>query len=562
MVELLIFLLVIYLLYKVLTSAYFWLGLTILLVIVYLYKRAKKKKANNNQTSVINDNNYQKINKSYDGTNHYFDNYFSNTVSNNNDYENKVKVQTLSKPAPTRQQNDGVGPLYVSNDYNVTLPSAEILEKSSHPTREQISNVKKQGEFLADFFNKNDIICDFSGGSISESFVSIKLLLKKKKDLNSYFDVLNKLKQVEGYENIFANALNEADDNTLYLLIGKRSDLKLGTLVEKDTNDNALSYPVGEDFEGNAIFGNLKANGNLLISGRKLIGKSSLAQSILVSLLMKNSPNELKLVIADSGKLNYMYFRGIKHLLYPVLNIDSDNMLIYLRKLIVIGNERIRILNNTGFKSIEDYNKNTDKKVCSIILLIDEIDDYKLKYKKDFEDYLSKLISIGPRLGIYCIGLTDDVNKSVLSDNLRASFSGRISFEMNNTSQLRIAMNVEKVENQIEEDEILYKENIYADCKKLIPPYISDLDMKNVCEHYKDNVEIKTVKNLEQSSNKDELYDEAVEYVKEMQRASTSLLQRKFNIGYNRAERLIGELEKNGIVSPGDDASPRKVLIK
>ena len=496
------------------------------------------------------------------------------------------EIKTETKEEPVKEIIEEPRREYV-------LPDVDLLDKAERPSREQIADVRNKGEFISNIFNSNGITCDFIEGSINESLTTIKLNLKRKGDLQRYLDAVDVLMQYPGYQNVFCYPMGN-EDNTVIILLPDENGLKLSTVLEKDHTRNKMAYALGEDFHGNPVFGDLTKNRNLLITGRGMCGKTTLIQSLMISLLMKNKPEELKFVIADSSVLNYVYFKEIPHLLWPIINTDNDETFInLLKKLIVICEERRSAFASTGVKTIEAFNDYIEesnnsiedenrkmRKMSYVVVVVDEIDSLLAgSNKKEFAQSFIQLANICSTVGVYLVMATKNFDRGTYYDDIRRLFNGRISYAASTTGQSRIALETEGAETLNSNGEILYRETGFGSPKPVITPLISDDEIQKVCKFIKNQAKpdyddayfefltnsfgSNAVSNSDSYKGADDsIYNDVVEFVRVQQKASTSLLQRRFGIGYNRAARLIDALEDRGVIGPANGDKPREVYLK
>lgn len=472
------------------------------------------------------------------------------------------------------------------------LPGLDLLSQAERPTREQVAAVREKGEFIAGVFNDTGVTCDFIEGSIDESLTTIKLNLKRKGDLQRYLDAVDNLKRYDGYQRVFAYSYgNEA--NTIILMIPSEEGIKLGTILSGSDPNNKTQYALGEDFYGNKAFGDLSKNKNLLITGRGMCGKTTLIQTIITSLIMKNDPDELKLILADSTILNYVTFKDEPHLMWPLIDSNiGENFADLIKKISVICDDRRSAFAAAGCKNIESFNdfvkqhnselKEGERplyKLPRIVIVIDEIDSFLMENKKEFLNNFVQAATICTNVGVHFIVGTRNFDRSVAYDNIRRLFNGRISYAAASSTQSRVALETDGAETLNLNGEIYYRETMFDPARRIITPILEDSEVRKVCTFNKnqakpeyDDSYFEFLTNMTGSTimpngildvdAEDSLYDEVVEFVKAQQKASTSLLQRRFGIGYNRAARLIDTLEDRGVIGPANGIVPREVYLK
>ena len=454
-------------------------------------------------------------------------------------------------------------PINSIKDYKI--PDLSLLKISERPSRELYKSAREKGEKLANELCSTGIDCVFNEASVSSTFTSIKVSLKRKGDLNRFLDVADITKKLFGIKNAYVLPYCEEENNIYVLIPNSNNYLNLESVLSRKTEDvGPLSFAIGEDFFGEAHFGDLTMTNNYLIVGNLHTGKTNLMYSIIISLLMQNSPDDLSLAIIDSEIANYATFKDTPHLIFPIVPMNNADRII--KKLYKIKEDRVRNLSDNGIRNIESYNqKFPNQKMKHIVLFIDGI-DVLVANNKALSEYLYSICSTARISGIHVIATCLSADKSRLSDMLKNEFDGRIAFKLPNSQQSRLTIGTSGAESLSNCGEVLYKAQINDFLKRVITPCIDDDEIMNVCRFIKSQTydELINVQNNDDNlsfDKNDPLYNEAKEYVISIQKASTSILQRKFGIGYNRSARIIDELEKNGVIGPSNGSNSRDVYF-
>ena len=243
-----------------------------------------------------------------------------------------------------------------------------------------------------------------------------------------------------------------------------------------------------------------------------------------------------------------------------------DNADKIIKKLYRIKEDRVRKLSDNGIRNIESYNqKFPNQKMKQMVLFIDGIDEL-VASNKMLSEYLYSICSTTRTTGIHVIATCLSADKSRLSDTLKNEFDGRIAFKLPNSQQSRLTIGTSGAESLSSCGEVLYKTQINDFSKRVITPCVDDDEVMNVCRFIKSQTydELKNVQDNDDDlsfGKNDPLYNEAKEYVIAIQKASTSILQRRFGIGYSRSARIIDELEKNGVIGPSNGSNSRDVYF-
>ncbi len=347
----------------------------------------------------------------------------------------------------------------------------------------------------------------------------------------------------------------------------------------KDRSTN-LSLALGEDVSGNAMVADLTKLPHLLVAGQTGSGKTVCLNSLIISLLYQNQPDELKLILVDPKQVDMPAYNDIPHLLTPVIT-EPKKVLSALRWSINEMNRRLKILNMSAKKNIKSYNASHPKsKLPYIIFIIDELAALMGIIGRDLEIEIAKITSLGRAAGLHIILATQRPDVKVITGTIKANIPGRISFSVYSAMDSRTILDVSGGEKLIGNGDMLFKSDQVPNPKRLQGAFCQDEEIVKIVEYLKskavpdyDETVIENSNSLGLggivnggSINVDEEYDEkleeAREAVVEVGKASASYLQRKLKIGYSRAARILDQLEEKGIIGPADGSKPREVLIK
>jgi len=381
-------------------------------------------------------------------------------------------------------------------------------------------------------------------------------------------------------------------------------------LENKEFKSNAvpLNLALGKDVEGNFVSADLGKMPHLLIAGATGTGKSVCINSIILSLLFKNSPEDLKMILVDPKRVELSLYNKIPHLLSDVIT-DNKKVVNALRWAVREMENRYKILESVGSRDLESYNEKLKeggvrefidpetgelveeemKKLPFIVIIIDELADLMLSHGKDVEGAIMRLAQMARAVGIHLIISTQRPSVEIITGIIKANISNRIALQVNSQVDSRTILDMRGAENLLGKGDLLFISAQSPRPKRLQNPFVSESEVKRVVEFIRNQEKERGGDELENEfeelepgensqpqnsfanssqmdfsaseEDKDTLYEEAKEFVITAKRASASLLQRKFRIGYNRAARLIECLEEDGIVGPPDGAKPREVLV-
>ena len=345
-----------------------------------------------------------------------------------------------------------------------------------------------------------------------------------------------------------------------------------------------LAVGLGKDIMGKSVYAELNKMPHLLVSGATGSGKSVCINTILISILMRAKPDEVKLVLIDPKKVELSVYNGTPHLLSPVVT-DPKKASIALIKMVSEMDSRYALFDETGNKNIASYNmyieeKNKNlseehklKKLPYIVVIIDELADLMLVAAKEVEDSIMRITQMARAAGIHLIVATQRPSTEVVTGIIKANIPSRIAFAVSSNVDSRTILDQSGAEKLLGKGDMLFLpmgENVPL---RLQGCYISDDEIKRVIDYtvkqqkaqYDDKLMITeevSNKNEYDTSEDDPLYREIVEFAVKTGKISASLIQRKYRFGYNRAARIIDLLENRGIIGPSNGSKPREVLVK
>lgn len=342
-----------------------------------------------------------------------------------------------------------------------------------------------------------------------------------------------------------------------------------------------ISFALGKDITGACIVGDLSEMPHMLIAGATGSGKSVCINSLIVSLLYKYSPDEIKLLMIDPKVVELSIYNGIPHLLIPVVT-EPKKAAGALNWAVNEMDKRYELFTKYKVKNIKSYNQQVDKgfiseKLPYIVLIVDELADLMMTCPNDVEDYICRLAQKARAAGIHLIIATQRPSVDVITGVIKANIPSRISFAVSSGVDSRTILDQTGAEKLLGRGDMLYSPMGANKPLRIQGAFISEEEVENVVDFIKSSeeevnyreeiIEHINNENLSSSSHSgdseenDELLDEAIKLVVEYQQASTSFIQRKLRIGFNRASRIMEELEAQGIISERDGSKPRKVLI-
>lgn len=336
-----------------------------------------------------------------------------------------------------------------------------------------------------------------------------------------------------------------------------------------------LTFALGKDITGNNVVGDLSSMPHLLIAGATGSGKSVCLNSIIVSLLYKSPPNQVRLILIDPKVVELGIYNGIPHLLIPVVT-DPVKAAQSLNWAVQEMTRRYKVFAENNVRDLDGYNKlhadEADKYIPKIVIIIDELSDLMMVSPAEVEDYICRLAQMARAAGIHLIIATQRPSVNVITGIIKANIPSRISFAVSSQIDSRTILDMSGAEKLLGKGDMLYMPIGVNKPIRVQGAYIMEEEVQSVVSYLKEKYPANYDKNVEdvieeekQDDHKvddsDELLPKAVEVILENNKASASMLQRRLRIGYNRAARMIDQMEELGFIGKYENGKPREVLI-
>ena len=335
--------------------------------------------------------------------------------------------------------------------------------------------------------------------------------------------------------------------------------------------DIKLPIALGKSISGETITSDLSSMPHLLIAGTTGSGKSVCINTIILSLIYKHTPEVCKFILIDPKMLELSTYEGIPHLLCPVIT-EAKKAASVLGWVVKEMESRYRLMTRVGVRNIDGYNQKHKVKMPYIVVIVDEMSDLMLVAGKEIENYIQKLSQMARAAGIHIIMATQRPSVDVITGTIKANFPTRISFQVTSKIDSRTILGEQGAEQLLGKGDMLYMSSANR-ITRIHAPYVSETEIEKINNFLRNQAEpdyIDEILNFadekeineknKDASDLDELYNPALEIIKAERKASTSFLQRKLQIGYNRAARIIDQMEANGEVSKANHVGKREVL--
>ena len=486
--------------------------------------------------------------------------------------ENQKTTDDIQKPT---QEDLPFNTKNKENKYKFKLPSLDYLKYPTKKEREKNLNEDKIDEstlekILLDFSVEGKIKKVSRGPVVTLNEFEPAAGVKVSKIINLSEDIARntssesaRIATIPGSSTIGIEIPNSSRENVYLSEIISSSNF-----VKKDIK---LPIALGKSISGISLVGDLTSMPHLLIAGTTGSGKSVCINTIILSLLYKHGPDKCKFILIDPKMLELSTYEGIPHLLCPVIT-EAKRAASVLGWVVKEMESRYKLMTRVGVRNIDGYNSKHKLPMPYIVVIVDEMSDLMLVAGKEIEGYIQKLSQMARAAGIHIIMATQRPSVDVITGTIKANFPTRISFQVTSKIDSRTILGEQGAEQLLGKGDMLYM----SSANKIIrihAPYVSENEIEKINNFLRSQAEPDYVdeilnfadekeigQNLSDNENKDELYDNALELIKSEGKASTSFLQRKLQIGYNRAARIIDMMETNGVVSKANHVGKREVL--
>lgn len=529
---------------------------------------------------------------------------YDEEISEEDEDNKKIKIHSLKELTQSNIEEDEIDDEpkeevkteSASNRYlNYKLPSITLLSKPSKNdinTKENEASIRDNIKRLEEVLNDFEVFAKVKEVHVGPSITQYELEVKSG----------TKMSKIKSLSSEIALALAATDVRIQAPIPGKNTvgielpnkvavgvsfrEMMLAFKSENYKSDNKLRVALGKDIMGEPKFMDVNKMPHLLIAGSTGSGKSVCVNCIISSILMRAKPDEVKLIMVDPKKVELSMYNAIPHLLMPVIT-DPKKASAALQKVVEEMMNRYDKFEDSKTKNIEGYNnylKNKNKNLPEesqipllpyMVVIIDELADLMVVARKEVEDSIMRITQMARAAGIHLIVATQRPSTDVITGVIKANIPSRIAFAVSSQIDSRTILDSVGAEKLLGKGDMLFDPMGATTLTRIQGAFISEDDVLKIVDNCisqqkatydesfmnLDKKEEKATLDKDDVDNDDPLYNEIVEFVITTGKASASLLQRKYKLGYNRAARIIDLLEERGIIGPQNGSKPREVLV-
>lgn len=469
---------------------------------------------------------------------------------------------------------------------NYKLPKLNVLEDMERKSRSNANTItaKEKGEKLIEILHEFGVEANLVQIHIGPSVTKFEIKPELGVRVNKISNLQNDIKMGLAAKDIRIEAPIPGKASVgIEIPNVEKTSVQMKDLmrtIPDSMKDKKLLFCVGKDLMGNNVYGELNRMPHLLIAGATGSGKSVCVNAIISSILMRTKPDEVKLVLIDPKKVEFTPYNDVPHLLSPVIT-DGDLANKALKVIVEMMDRRYDLFGELGVRNITAYNEyvlthNDEhlKVLPRIVIIIDELADLMLVAAKEVEASIQRITQLARAAGIHLIVATQRPSVDVITGVIKANIPSRIAFAVSQAVDSRTILDQAGAERLLGNGDMLYLPNGETSPRRIQGVFIKDEEVNHICAFVKSQAMPKyddafiQLKDLQNQGNEaqnvtaDPLYEEVKRFVIASRKASTSLIQRKFSVGYSRAARLMDVLEANGIIGPSRGSKPREILVQ
>lgn len=486
---------------------------------------------------------------------------------------------TIGNDKPKEEEKEPAGPIVASFDKDWKYPPTNLLETTT--TQADPGDAKANSNKIKSVFEDFGYAVDMKGVDIGPTVSQYALKpptgvnLAKFNNLDKNLALALEAEQVRIEAPIPGKSLVGIEVPNK-----KNSTIRLRDIISSDEvkdTKSKLNFVLGRDVHGEIFTADLDTAPHMLIAGATGSGKSVMINTLIVSLLYRNSPSELKMIMVDPKRVELSFYNDIPHLLAPVIH-DATGTISALKWATAEMQRRLTLLSEHHKRDIGEYNKQKGvDKMPYIVIVIDELADLMLVAAKDLDNLIVSIAQMARAVGIHLVLATQRPSVNVITGTIKANVPTRIALNTSSQIDSRTIIDVAGAEKLLGKGDMLFSSPSYVKPKRVQGVYLSEEEVTKVAKYLKEQREPQYNEEVLNQTSKmrtgvgggggfgddedDEMLESAAELVIQNGKASATLLQRRLRVGYPKAARLIDLLEDKGVIGPADGSRPREVLI-
>ena len=459
---------------------------------------------------------------------------------------------------------------------NFSTPSLDILD-SNEPiknNKKKLENIEQSSELLEKVFADFNIEIKVINVKLGPVVTLFEILPAAGTKINTIINLAGDISRSMGVGPVRISQIYGTQYLGVEIPNNNRESVSIKELLSNDNYVNSvhkIPICIGKDISGNIEVIDLSKTPHLLVAGTTGSGKSVFINTLLTSILYKFSPEELRLILIDPKMLELSVYNDIAHLLTPVVT-EPKKAIIALKWVCKEMERRYSLMNEEGTRSLEGYNQKSIEKLPFIVVFIDEMADLMMTAGKEVEHYVQRLAQMARACGIHLVMATQRPSVDIITGSIKANFPSRISFQVASKYDSRTVLGEVGAEQLLGNGDMLMSKN-GSNLVRYQSAFISDGEVNKLIKEIKRSQKVEYLEELEEiiknendnldalSDEDEELISKSIDLIKSSQKASTSFLQRNFQIGYNKAARIMEVLEKRNVVSEPNHSGKRNILI-
>ena len=462
-----------------------------------------------------------------------------------------------------------------TDSFLYSSPSLDILDSNAgNKNKEDYKNIEENSRLLESVFADFNIIIKVVNVRLGPVVTLFEILPSAGTKINTIINLAGDISRSMGVGAVRVAQIYGTQYLGVEVPNSNREKVTIKELLSDHNFKNTIhKIPIciGKDISGNIEVIDLSKTPHLLVAGTTGSGKSVFINTLLASLLYKFSPEDLRLILIDPKMLELSVYNDIAHLLTPVVT-EPKKAIIALKWVCKEMERRYSLMNEENTRSLEGYNQKSSEKLPYIVVFIDEMADLMMTAGKEVEHYVQRLAQMARACGIHLVMATQRPSVDIITGSIKANFPSRISFQVASKYDSRTVLGESGAEQLLGNGDMLMSKN-GANLIRYQSAFISDNEVNKLIKEIKNSQKVQYLEELDEiiknnnegfdtlSDEDEELISKCINLIQSTNKASTSFLQRNFQIGYNKAARIMEALEQRGVVSPPNHTGKREILI-